>query len=83
MVDIIVFDCFTSFDVQYSRYYCIPVAFGETKPGYYSCPAGFFCPNGTGLDWQPCPAGTYSNQLRLYKVSEQFCFNTFFENKIL
>jgi hypothetical protein len=50
-------------------FYCLPVAFGDTQPGYFDCPAGFYCPNGTGLDWMPCPAGTYSNQLNLYKVS--------------
>ena len=25
------------------------------------CPEGYYCPNGTGYDWQGCPAGTYSN----------------------
>lgn len=24
------------------------------------CPPGYFCPNGTGSDWQACPPGTYS-----------------------
>ncbi|XP_039352865.1 tumor necrosis factor receptor superfamily member 14-like [Mauremys reevesii] len=34
--------------------YCVP----PQKPQF--CPKGFFCPKGTGLDWQPCPPGTYS-----------------------
>ncbi|CAM4612397.1 unnamed protein product [Lepidochelys kempii] len=34
--------------------YCVPLQ----KPQL--CPKGFFCPKGTGLDWQPCPPGTYS-----------------------
>lgn len=29
------------------------------------CPAGFYCPNGTGYDWRACPQGTYSNQTGL------------------
>ncbi|XP_062816991.1 zonadhesin isoform X2 [Anolis carolinensis] len=24
------------------------------------CPKGFYCPEGTGFNWQPCPPGTYS-----------------------
>ncbi|XP_010632162.1 multiple epidermal growth factor-like domains protein 11 [Fukomys damarensis] len=29
------------------------------------CPRGFYCPKGTGLDWQPCPPGTYGPELGL------------------
>ncbi|XP_074158322.1 uncharacterized protein LOC141562243 [Sminthopsis crassicaudata] len=36
-----------------SGQYCVP----EQKPQL--CPRGFYCPEGTGLNWQPCPAGTY------------------------
>ncbi|XP_072885876.1 uncharacterized protein [Hemitrygon akajei] len=34
------------------------------------CPAGFYCPQGTGYDWQPCPRGTYSPVEGLARVSE-------------
>ncbi|ESO92000.1 hypothetical protein LOTGIDRAFT_73113, partial [Lottia gigantea] len=42
----------------------------QCLPGYYCngfasaktlCPEGFYCPNGTGHDWQACPSGSYSN----------------------
>ncbi|XP_071497018.1 uncharacterized protein [Diadema antillarum] len=29
------------------------------------CPHGFYCPAGTGYDWQPCPTGTFSNMAGL------------------
>ena len=28
--------------------------------GIEKCPKGHFCPNNTGLNWPPCPAGTYN-----------------------
>lgn len=31
--------------------------------------AGFFCPQGTGLDWMACPPGTYSSKLGLESVA--------------
>ena len=34
---------------------------GNSTSGHTLCPEGFYCPNGTGRDWQPCPPGTYSN----------------------
>ncbi|XP_060107674.1 multiple epidermal growth factor-like domains protein 6 [Heteronotia binoei] len=34
--------------------YCIPGHMPQL------CPKGFYCPEGTGLTWQPCPPGTYS-----------------------
>ncbi|PIK41162.1 hypothetical protein BSL78_21986 [Apostichopus japonicus] len=42
-------------------YYCVPenVVVGVAFTTYDPCPMGFFCPNGTGHDWQSCPAGTY------------------------
>ncbi|KAH0623289.1 hypothetical protein JD844_031443 [Phrynosoma platyrhinos] len=33
--------------------YCIPGHLPQL------CPKGFYCPEGTGLNWQPCPPGTY------------------------
>lgn len=33
------------------------------------CPPGFFCPQGTGYDWQPCPPGTFNSQLGLHNAS--------------
>ena len=56
----------------FSGYYCIP---DNTVPGDVStvitlCPPGFFCPNGTHYDWQPCPAGTYSDQPGLREALE-------------
>ena len=35
------------------------------------CPAGYFCPAGTGLDWKACPRGTYSDVEGLY--TEEQC----------
>ena len=32
--------------------------------------AGFYCPEGTGYDWQACPTGTYSDQLSLANVTQ-------------
>ncbi|XP_070437007.1 multiple epidermal growth factor-like domains protein 11 isoform X2 [Equus przewalskii] len=37
-----------------SSRYCVP----GLRPQL--CPRGFYCPEGTGLNWQPCPPGTYS-----------------------
>ena len=47
-----------------SGYYCVPelVVVGDASSTYLPCPQGFYCPNGTGHDWQPCPAGTYGMQ---------------------
>ncbi|XP_032352703.1 multiple epidermal growth factor-like domains protein 6 [Camelus ferus] len=36
-----------------SGHYCVP----GLRPQL--CPRGFYCPEGTELNWQPCPAGTY------------------------
>ena len=48
------------------------------------CPEGYFCPNGTGYDWQGCPAGTFSNAKGLKEALEctpctggQFCQGQF------
>ena len=34
------------------------------------CPEGYYCPAGTGVDWQPCPVGTFSNQTGLSQDSQ-------------
>ena len=34
------------------------------------CPAGFYCPEGTGYDTQPCPVGTIGNRTGLTNESE-------------
>ena len=54
----------------YFRYYCLSdnVVAGNANSALYDCPAGFYCPEGTGYDWQACPKGTYSTQIRLYQV---------------
>lgn len=53
-------------------FYCVPenVTAGDPKSGYHQCPEGYYCPNGTGLDWKPCPRGTYSNSKQLHKASQ-------------
>ncbi|XP_032694159.1 neurogenic locus notch homolog protein 3-like [Lontra canadensis] len=42
-----------------SGHYCVP----GLRPQL--CPRGFYCPEGTGLNWQPCPPGTYGPVLGL------------------
>lgn len=53
-------------------YYCVPelVTAGDPTSAKTACPMGFFCPNGTGWDWQSCPAGTYSNTTGLQKAED-------------
>ena len=53
-------------------YYCLPelVTAGSIGTVMTLCPAGFYCQNGTGYNWQPCPRGTYSNQLGLREAIE-------------
>ena len=34
------------------------------------CPEGHFCPEGTSVDWQPCPPGTYNNGTGLWLVDQ-------------
>ena len=34
------------------------------------CPAGYYCPEGTGLDWKACPRGTYSATTGLYEETQ-------------
>ena len=63
--------CESIFVIYYiCRYYCLPLnetVIGEV--GYHDCPEGYYCPLGTGLNWHPCPKGTYSQQINLYRVS--------------
>uniref|UniRef100_A0A8C8VT86 Predicted gene 9195 n=2 Tax=Peromyscus maniculatus bairdii TaxID=230844 RepID=A0A8C8VT86_PERMB len=44
--------------------YCVP----GMRPQL--CPRGFFCSEGTGLDWQPCPPGTYGYEPGLNSLAE-------------
>ena len=50
-------------------YYCDPstVVAGDVSTVLEDCPQCCFCPNGTGLDWQTCPAGTYGANTGLQK----------------
>lgn len=53
-------------------YYCVPenVTAGNPKSGYRVCPRGYYCPARTGLDWKPCPSGTFSNRTTLSLVTQ-------------
>ena len=42
--------------------YRIFVYTGVNRSGIHRCPVGFYCPNGTGNNWKPCPTGTYGPQ---------------------
>lgn len=56
----------------FSGYYCVPELSieGNSASAKNICPMGFFCPNGTGHDWQPCPAGTYGLSQGLKKAED-------------
>ena len=52
-------------------YYCLPLELGKNQSkAYYICPRGFYCPGSVGMDWKPCPAGTYSDRLGLYEEKQ-------------
>nr|XP_020649902.1 multiple epidermal growth factor-like domains protein 11 [Pogona vitticeps] len=34
------------------------------------CPEGFYCPEGTGLNWHPCPPGTYSPTPGISRITD-------------
>ena len=50
------------------RYYCLPSNTSNPSPGYYDCPPGYYCPEGTGVTLLPCPPGTYSDTTNLFNV---------------
>ena len=53
------------------RYFCTPVNLtADPYSSYKPCPKGFFCPISTGLNWRPCPLGTYSNKSGLASEAE-------------
>lgn len=68
----------------FCRFYCLPenVTAGVPTSGYFDCPAGYYCPNGTGLDWMPCPKGTYSAKTNLYMVILVLLVNTFIKKSL-
>ena len=51
-------------------FYCLPVREANASGNHLPCPAGYYCPVGTGADWEPCPFGTYSNSTGLSSTSE-------------
>ena len=51
-------------------YFCLPVLENNSTLAYALCPEGYFCPEGTGLNWQPCPLGTYSNVTGLHRPDQ-------------
>lgn len=34
------------------------------------CPEGYYCPEGTAFDWQPCPIGTFNNETGLAREDQ-------------
>ncbi|EDO40914.1 predicted protein, partial [Nematostella vectensis] len=53
-------------DICPASYFCTPLDLSRNESvGFFPCPRGFYCPAQTGLNWKPCPAGTYSNQTGL------------------
>ena len=51
-----------------SGYYCDGNA-SEARPPHRRCPAGFYCPRGTGVPY-PCPIGTFSSDVGNIEVSQ-------------
>jgi hypothetical protein len=51
-------------------YVCPEGFYCTNRDNAEQCPAGYFCPEGTGADIQPCPAGTYSPVLGLIRQSQ-------------
>ncbi|RUS80256.1 hypothetical protein EGW08_011985, partial [Elysia chlorotica] len=50
--------------------YCLPVQPDNSSLATQDCPAGYYCPQGTGADWSFCPSGTFSNQTGLSDISQ-------------
>ena len=48
-------------------YYCVP---GESDVTPAACPAGYYCPAGTGYIWTPCPLGTFSTATGLSNITQ-------------
>ena len=52
-------------------YYCVHnYEQNNTSATIHLCPPGFFCKNATGLDWIPCPPGSYSGDYGLSDVNQ-------------
>ena len=51
-------------------FYCTPFDDDNATTGHLVCPAGYYCPEGTGHDLRPCPIGSYSNITGLSNVRE-------------
>jgi hypothetical protein len=47
--------------------YCNP---SVSTSATLECPQGYYCPAGTGLDWQPCPIGKYGASAGLQSENE-------------
>ena len=59
-----------SCDVCPEGFYCLTVQLHNADDNLVPCPAGYYCPEGTGHDWQSCPAGTYSDTEGLSDVTQ-------------
>jgi hypothetical protein len=57
----------SSCDICPSGHYCEAYYSPST---YRPCPLGFYCPQGTGLDWIPCPVGKYGSRTGLQTEDE-------------
>ena len=49
---------------------CTPGHYCITGSSPAACPAGFYCPEGTGHVWESCPAGTFSSETGLHNISQ-------------
>ena len=48
-------------------YYCLPVQPHNASLNAQPCPEGYYCPQGTGLDWRACPIGTFNDEEGIYE----------------
>lgn len=51
-------------------FYCLPVFPHNSSLNAQPCPRGYYCPEGTELNWRSCPRGTFSNIEGLKMISE-------------
>ncbi|KAH3841624.1 hypothetical protein DPMN_115097 [Dreissena polymorpha] len=51
-------------------YVCPAGSFCTSRDSAEPCPRGYYCPEGTGADIIPCPAGTYNPVMSLTQLSE-------------